>query len=717
MPTREDDKLRVQQATDIVRLIGEQVSLRPKGKEFAGLCPFHDDKSPSMFVSPAKQIYKCFSCGAGGDVFSFVMNYHKMTFPEAIKHLAERAGIELTPYHGSGGRDQGSGPSEREVIREANERALGFYRTLLKHPEHGRVARDYIDSRGISAQMQVDFQIGVAPDRWDGLAQYVKSKGWPTRGFIAAGLISPRKGSGYGDRGSGRATPDPRSLNPAPSDCYDRLRHRLIFPIFDAIGRPIAFGGRVLPGTTRDDASDAKYLNSPETKLFNKSATLYGLHLAKKPIIDSRAAVIVEGYTDVIACHQHGLRNVVATLGTSLTREHVTELRRYAEKVVVIFDADTAGQKAADRAVEVFLTGDLDVAVATLPGGQDPADLLAQDDGVEQWRSAMDAAQDALAYQLDRVREQLDAAGTVTGRQKVAEAYLVKLAELGLTRTGALRKAFVLQRLAGLLHMGENTLNQMLRQHAPRPRPGTQPQPDPKPRAEPAAGQRTPGSAPGSPPESPPESPGSSQPIPPVPDGDDDEDIYIPPEERGSEAVETAGGGAKIKAVELAERQVIGALLRDNQLFHRTLPDGRGFDEVLVPEDFTDPTHRRLFRLIHDALAEDKTLTLASLLGELASSQPPQVLHAWSGALTQAEIDVERGSLGKQEKLCELFDLAVGRLLMAQADQTYRRDRHRLLEKLAAAENDVTVNAAALNEARQRLAAQPSPGRILRRQS
>ena len=704
MPNREDDKLRVQQATDIVRLVGEQVSLRPKGKEFAGLCPFHDDKSPSMFVSPAKQIYKCFSCGAGGDVFSFVMNYHKMTFPEAIKHLAERAGIELTPW--DGGRGQSEGPSEREIIREANERALGFFRTLLKHPEHGKIARDYVESRGINPQMQADFQVGVAPDLWDGLAQYVASKGWPTRGFIAAGLISPRKGSGYGEQGSGHATPDPRSPNPAPSDCYDRLRHRLIFPIFDAIGRPIAFGGRVLPGTTRDDASDAKYLNSPETKLFNKSATLYGLHLAKKPIIDSRTAVIVEGYTDVIACHQHGLRNVVATLGTSLTREHVTELRRYAEKVVVIFDADTAGQKAADRAVEVFLTGDLDVEVANLPGGLDPADLLAKDDGVAQWQAAMDSAQDALAYQLDRVRGQLDAAGTVTGRQKAAEAYIVKLAELGLTRTGSLRKAFVLQRLSGLLHLGENTINEMLRQHAPRPRPANLPTSEPKPRAQTTSGGggRDPGSL------------SSSPPVPPYIDPDDDDpDIYIPPEEGGAESVENPAAGATMKAVDLAERQVIGALLRDNALFHRTLPDGRGFDEVLVPEDFSVPAHRRLFGLIHAALAEDKTLTLAAMLGDIASSQPPQVLHRWSTALTQADVEVEQGSLGKPDKLCELFDLAVVRLLAAQSDQDYRRKRANLREKLAATENDVTVMAAALNEARQSTSA-PSPGRILRRQ-
>ncbi len=195
MAIRNDIKDRVQQATDIVRLIGEQVALRPKGKEFAGLCPFHDDKNPSMQVSPIKQIYKCFSCGAGGDAYSFVMNYHKMTFPEAIRHLAERAGIEVVEEGpgGSGFRDQGSGPSERKRIAGANAQALEFFRALLKHPEHGRTARDYIERRGISPEMVSDFQIGYAPDRWDGLAQTIQSKGWDAAGMELAGLISPRK--------------------------------------------------------------------------------------------------------------------------------------------------------------------------------------------------------------------------------------------------------------------------------------------------------------------------------------------------------------------------------------------------------------------------------------------------------------------------------------------------------------------------------------------
>ncbi len=709
---RDDDKLRVQDATDIVRLVGEQVSLRPKGREFAGLCPFHDDKTPSMFVSPAKQIYKCFSCGAGGDVFSFVMNYHKMSFPEAIKHLAERAGIELTPWQGGPGQAS-DGPSERDVLREANERALGFFCTLLKHPEHGRVAREYIEKRGINAQMVEEFQIGVAPDLWDGLAKMIGSKGWETRGFIAAGLVSVRG-----------QNPQSAIRNPQSADCYDRLRHRLIFPICDAIGRPIAFGGRVLPGSTRDDASDAKYLNSPETKLFNKSATLYGLHLAKKPIIDSRTAIVVEGYTDVIACHQAGERNVVATLGTSLTREHVTELRRYCDKVVVTFDADVAGQKAADRAVEVFLTGDLDVAVATPPGGLDPADLLALPDGLEQWRRAIAEAQDALAHQLDRVKQQLEAAGTVTGRQKIAEAYIIKLAELGLTRTASLRRSFVIQRLCSLLHLSENAITALLREHTPRPRPRNFPQKPTTPGGTPAPGS-IPGTSPGSTPGTTPES-GSATPqyageleLEPAPHdlgahnpfNDDHDGVSVP----GRGTVDYQPASATMKAVALAERQVIGALIRDNGLFHRQMPDGHAFDEVLVPEDFGVSSHRQLFVRIHDRLAEGRAVTLASVLGDLAAELEAEARVTLSNTLTQADIDVERGSLGKPEKVCELFDLAVDRLRAVQADRDYQTTKDERLEKLAGTENDVTLNAAVMDDLKQRMAARANPGRILRR--
>jgi len=636
MAIREDIKDRVQQATDIVRLIGEQVALRPKGKEFAGLCPFHDDKNPSMQVSPAKQIYKCFSCGAGGDAFSFVMNYHKMNFPEAIKHLAERAGIEVVEEQGAGGSgfgDQGSGPSERKQIAGANGQAVAFFRALLEHPEHGQAARDYIDRRGISQRMVAEFQIGYAPDRWDGLVQTIQSKGWDVEGFELAGLISPRKQS---------QTPDP---SPQTHDFYDRLRHRLIFPIFDAIGRPIAFGGRKLR-----EEDEPKYLNSPETKLFNKSATLYGLHLAKKPIIDQKTAVIVEGYTDVIACHQGGARNVVATLGTALTGEHVRELRRYAEKVVLIFDADEAGQKAADRAVELFLTGDMDVAIAVLPDGQDPADLMSQEDGPKRWNRAVATAQDALAYQFARLSEQMDGTTTLTGRQKLADAYLTRLAQLGLGRAGTLRRALVVQRLAGLLHMGEQAVSDLLSRKTAAARQARRPAPLTAPMSENTdvtvgeEGQDTRG-------------------------GESEE--YVPAE------VASAETRRRLKALELAERQVIGCLIRDNQRFTQALADGRTFDEAVSSADFITPDNRRLFERVFDRLGAGQAVTLKGLLGDLASEDEQRL----SDILTQADADVDAatgGGGGRMDQVGTVLVLAAQALLDHHREAQYRKHKQAL---------------------------------------
>ena len=347
----EDQKLQVQQATDIVRLIGNHVALKPRGKEFVGLCPFHDDTSPSLYVSPSKQIFKCFSCGAGGDVFGFVMRLHKLSFPESLEHLADAAGIRLrsTGRAGGAGGPGDAATSQRKQIGQANSAALAFFRQVWADPKRGLAGREAAGQRNIDDHSVEAFQIGCAPDEWDGLTRHVASHGaWAMGALEQAGLITARK------QGQGH---------------YDRFRHRLIFPIFDEFGRPIAFGGRIL----RDDDTP-KYLNSPESVLFNKSATLYGLHLAKKAVINSKQAVIVEGYTDVVACYQAGFKNVVATLGTALTGRHVQLLSRLCERVVLVFDGDEAGLAAADRAVEVFLNGPIDVAVATLPDGQDPAD-------------------------------------------------------------------------------------------------------------------------------------------------------------------------------------------------------------------------------------------------------------------------------------------------------------------------------------------------------
>lgn len=655
MAIRNDIKDRVQQATDLVRLIGEQVALRPKGKEFAGLCPFHDDKNPSMQVSPAKQIYKCFSCGAGGDAFSFVMNYHKMSFPEAIRHLADRAGIEVEEDKGSGFGDQGASTSERKQIAAANAQAVEFFRTLLKHEEHGQTARDYIEQRGISPEMVADFQIGYAPDRWDGMVQMIQTKCWEQGGFELAGLVSQRDSGGF----------------------YDRLRHRLIFPIFDAIGRPIAFGGRKIR-----EEDEPKYLNSPETKLFNKSATLYGLHLAKKPIIDSKTAVIVEGYTDVIACHQGGARNVVATLGTALTGEHVAELRRYAEKVVLIFDADEAGQKAADRAVELFLTGDLDVAIAVLPDGKDPADLMAQEGGRDLWDGAVDSAQDALTYQFARLSEQMEGADTLTGRQKLADSYLTRLAQLGLSRTGTIRRSLVVQRLAGILHMSEQAVSELLGRKT-------------------AVANRAPRPAP-------------VRDYSDVPVGEDGQFIEsAEPEEYVPETVASADSRRRLKALELAERQILGCLIRDNQRFGQVLSDGRVFDEALTSADFITPDHRRLFERVLDRLSAGEAVTLGGVLGDLASEGE----QGLSDILTQADADVDAAAGDKMEEVATVFGLAAQALLDHQREAEYRRHKQSLAaggEVDGNADPDGLDNAQLLRRMIEHRRDNPSPVRIAR---
>ncbi|MEX0886799.1 MAG: DNA primase [Phycisphaeraceae bacterium] len=634
MPTRLHQKEQVQQATDIVRLVGEHVALRPRGREFIGLCPFHDDQNPSMYVSPAKQIFKCFSCGAGGDVFSFVTRFHKMTFPEALRHLAERAGITLEAQ--SPGQQQASG--QRQRIAGANAQGLEFFRAVYNHPEHGQPARDYVQQRGISDDMVEAFQIGYAPDRWDGLTQTVTSKHWPADDFEAAGLITARS------NGPGR---------------YDRLRHRLIFPIFDAIGRPIAFGGRKLR-----DEDEPKYLNSPETILFNKSATLYGLHLAKKPIIDSSTAVIVEGYTDVIACHQAGAANVVATLGTALTAQHVAELRRYAERVVLVFDADEAGAKAADRAVELFLTGEVDVAIAVLPAGQDPAELLAGEGGLTRWHAVLEAARDALAHQLDRVRAQLEAAGTVTGRQHVAEAYIQDLARLGVSRTGGIRRALVVQQLAGLMHMSEQAVSDLLtRATAARgSRPVTQPEPE-------AGGARI------------------SSGEPELHDG-----------EPGSGSVSPH----RLKAVALAERQVIGALVRDNELLYASLPDGQTVDEAIAPAEMVTAAGRDLYARLYDRLCEGEAVSVASLAGALAADG----LESLVELLTQADADVERAIAGGAESAEHVLLAAVLALRHHHGEQAYQDRR----QALSATPSDERL----LRELIERRRASPSPSRIAR---
>jgi DNA primase len=344
-------------------------------------------------------------------------------------------------------------------------------------------------------------------------------------------------------------------------------------PIFDAIGRPIAFGGRILPGSRRDDATaDAKYLNSPESALFHKSRTLFGLNLAKKPIIDSRTAVIVEGYTDVIACHQAGFANVVATLGTALTRDHAAELRRFCDRVVLVFDADEAGQKAADRALEVFFAEPIDVGVAVLPEGKDPADLLGEPEGPSRWEQAIRDAEDAMTFHHRRVREAFDAAGTMTARQRIGEAYLRTLVQLGLRQLEPARRGLVYSQVADLLKLDRGTIDRMVRDLSAKQR-----RPAPAGQVEPAEAHEV------------------------DPNAVADDAMAELAEQQGEASPGPAGRRQ-------AERLIVGCLLADPTLFHAEMADGRELAESVLPGDLNHLPTRRLYQTVHDWLVDHDQL-------------------------------------------------------------------------------------------------------------
>lgn len=429
-----DDRQRVLDATDIVRLIGDHVTLRAKGREYVGLCPFHDDHKPSMCVVPHKQMYHCFSCGAGGNAFGFVRNYHKMGFREALEYLAERAGITLAPWRpqraagpdSHGVESEPDGTTDRSAILWANLTGSGFFRTILSNAEHGKSAREMIAKRGITPQMVEAFGLGAAPDMWDGLSQTITKKKLDPGPFVKAGLLKPRDSGGH----------------------YDAFRNRLMFPIQDQIGRVIAFGARRLK-----EEDEPKYLNSSDSPVFNKSATLYGLYQAAQEIRRSRQVIVTEGYMDTIACHQAGIRNAVATLGTALTAANANILRRLCDTVVLLFDGDQAGQKAADRAVEVFFAVPVDLKIAVLSAGtdaKDPDELLKREGGAGILERIIERAVDPLTLLFGRVRSTLEGQG-VSAQSRIVDEFLNRLVDLGLRPVDReMRYQLIVKRLAAI---------------------------------------------------------------------------------------------------------------------------------------------------------------------------------------------------------------------------------------------------------------------------
>ena len=379
----------IKNSADIVDIISETVVLKKSGKNFLGLCPFHSEKTPSFTVSPDKQIFYCFGCNAGGNVFSFLMKQHGLSFPEAARMLARRYGIDIPVRTMS--LEQKRRISERESVLAINRQAMDFFRCALLENASGKKAMEYLLKRGISREIIDDFKLGYAPEGWDNLAIYF-SKNKQSDGLVEkSGLIIPRKGK---------------------SGFYDRFRSRIIFPIFDVSMQVIGFGGRVL------DDSLPKYLNSPETPVYNKSRSLYGLHMAKGKCRESETVFIVEGYFDLLALHQHGIQNSVATLGTSLTPEHVQILRGFIGKsgrVVLVYDSDIAGIKAAQRSIEVFDKGYVDASIVVLPDGHDPDSYLLEF-GAEPFTKLAAESKGVISFLIDcAVKKHLSACDAQAG--------------------------------------------------------------------------------------------------------------------------------------------------------------------------------------------------------------------------------------------------------------------------------------------------------------
>jgi DNA primase len=456
-PDWEAFKERVKAASDIVDVVGAYVNLRPAGPTFKGLCPFHDDKHPSFDVDPRRQRYRCWACNKFGDVINFVQEFERVSFPEALELLARRAGISPEKF---GARTQGaSRASMLDVMRWAAEQ---FQACLLESPL-AEAARVYLGERKLTGETVRRFGLGFAPGANNWLCKQAAQARMSAELLEMVGLIAKR---------------------PEDQTSYDRFRDRVMFPIRDVQGRTVGFGGRILPSSPYAERAP-KYYNSTETPLFSKSEQLYGIDQARQAATKTGYLAIVEGYTDVLMAHQSGIANVVATMGTALNARHVAQLRRLAGRVVLVFDADAGGDTGVDRALQIFVSHDLDLRIATLPQGQDPCDLLAAQ-GPSPFQQALESATDVFEFKLNRVWS-AEANNGVEGRRRGAEQILAVVAAVPNAnrdkRAGMLKWELMINRLAHRLQIKEESLWMRFRElQAARPalddtgRPGVQQQ-------------------------------------------------------------------------------------------------------------------------------------------------------------------------------------------------------------------------------------------------
>ncbi|MBM7623196.1 DNA primase [Sporohalobacter salinus] len=381
---------KVRDSNDIIDVISEYTKLEKAGKNYKALCPFHDEKTPSFMVNSQKQLYHCFGCGVGGNVFNFIMEIENVEFIEAVEILAQRIGLSMPKNKESTNRQS----TTKSEIYEIHNWAVKFFNYLLTETKQGSKAYEYLRQRGFKDEIIDKFQLGYAPDGWRALFDFLRKKGYSAKRIQQSGLIIPqKKGKGY----------------------YDRFRNRVIFTINNLRGQTIGFGGRVL------DGSHPKYLNSPQTPVFNKKNILYGLDQAKREIRRSESAVIVEGYTDVITGYQFGVKNIVASLGTSLTENQARLLRRYADRIYIAYDGDAAGESATLRGLDILSNAGLEVYVVDLPADQDPDEVI-RNQGKNKFDLLLDDAIPLIEFKLEslltdrdlaRIEEKVEAADEV----------------------------------------------------------------------------------------------------------------------------------------------------------------------------------------------------------------------------------------------------------------------------------------------------------------
>ena len=443
IPEQTIDEIR--NSASIVDLISTYVQLRKRGKNFIGLCPFHQEKTPSFTVSEEKQIFHCFGCHAGGNIYKFLMEYKSISFVEAVQEIAEMVGITLNFQD----EEVSSAQSELEKYYELNVLAAKFFSDNLLKSEEGEIARDYLLKRNIKPQSQKIFGLGFALNGWDGFVNHAQEKKLDLEDARLLGLIDSKDGGKY----------------------YDKYRGRIIFPIFSPNGRVIAFGGRVFQG----EENIAKYLNSPESTIYLKRKSLYGLYHSKDEIRKLNKAIMVEGYMDLIALYQHGIKNVVASSGTALTDDQVRLLSRYTKSVVVIFDADEAGTKAAMRSIEILLKQDFDVNVLSLPQGEDPDSFINQF-GKDHFEEILRTAKNFLEFQT----AQYEAEGMFENPTTEAEA-IRELVKSAAFVNDELKRGLLIRSIARKFNLRErlleSELDKFLKQNAKAAQPRVQTRP------------------------------------------------------------------------------------------------------------------------------------------------------------------------------------------------------------------------------------------------